>query len=80
MEEKPEKEKKPNRSNKFFAFGTIALIVIMLIISVAEIISLNSLSRRLKSQEKEMDRLANELNYYKDKSQNDYFEGTEGQQ
>ena len=79
MEENQKDPQKQNKSNKFFILGAILLVALLLVISVAEIISINSMNDKIKSQQTEMDRLTNELNYYKDQanSQNsdNFYEG-----
>ena len=76
MEENQEKQ--TNKSRKGFIFGAIALVVLLLIISVAEIISINSMNSQIKAQQQELDRLTNELKYYKEQASetnDEFFEG-----
>ena len=82
MEENTQEEIKKPRSNKPFILTAIALVILLLIISVVEIISINSLNDKIKDQQTEMDRLTNELNYYKDRANNnndEYYDGTNGE-
>ena len=77
--EKNKENQNTKRNNKLFIFGAIALIVLLFVISIAEIISINSMNNKIKNQQKDITTLTNELNYYKDKSNNtnngDFYEG-----
>ena len=77
---KEKQEEKKLKQNKFFVLGAIAFVVLLLVVSIAEMICIFSLNKKVKNQEAEMDKVTNELNYYKDKTDNpndnDFYEGT----
>ena len=67
MEEKQENNKL--KRNKIFVLCAFALILLLLILSIAEIISINAINKKMQNQAKEIDRMTNELNYYKNKAE-----------